>query len=140
MPAFSGSVLDSPDPITDRDLYGRRVVLLFVMSADVLSIPAAIFARIVYALWSAADGTLCMICVGTEQECRDVDAYCRLRESYENRLTLIVDPDAQIFGRFRIPSAPSALLYDETGLSRKIGRLSMIAPERAEIVAAGAKS
>lgn len=122
MPAFQARLVDAPDVLTDKDLRSRSTMLFFVTPAVEIALTPGVFLATLFALWNKTEGALQVVCSGSEEDCRLLRDHYQLRERFGDNLRLVLDHDSDLATRFGVPSTPVAVLFDESGLVRRVGR------------------
>lgn len=123
MPEFRAALLDSDGYVSKRDLVGRPSLILFLSLREEWDIALTNLCTIVGAMWEKTDGNLFLACEGQENECRDVQDRCRLKDVYGDDVVMLVDSDSQLREQFRIARPLAAIMFDELGRVLKSGFL-----------------
>ncbi|WP_161816594.1 hypothetical protein [Steroidobacter agaridevorans] len=121
MPSFSLQEIDSGHLVTDRDMRGQHVMLLFVARSNVLALGVDTFAAVVQGLFTQAGERLYLICEGDTDDARWIRDRSDFSARYGGRLTLLIAPDAHLRKQLRATSMPNCVVFDEKGIVRKIG-------------------
>jgi hypothetical protein len=122
MPAFSLRMVDSGAVVSDRNLRGKYVMLLFMTKQDAQQLGSRVFLSIVFGLSAQAEECLYIVCEGTDDDCR------WLRKEYESvgrdadRVKFLVS-DSALRARLGVSFTPCCVVFDEDETVLKVGNL-----------------